>query len=195
MAVRELEPEILLGAYASGIFPMADHDGEILWFNPDPRAILPLDGVHVSRNLRKLCRSGKFEVVVDRDFPAVIQACAERPEGTWISPEFIEAYTRLHEMGFAHSVEARLDGGLAGGLYGVHLGGTFCGESMFYRVRDASKVALVGLVERMRRGGFTLLDVQFVTGHLRRFGAVEIPRKEYLRRLKIALSQPCRLAD
>jgi leucyl/phenylalanyl-tRNA--protein transferase len=195
MVVRELEPDILLGAYASGIFPMADHDGEVSWFSPDPRAILPLDGVHVSRNLQKLCRMGKFEVVVDRDFPAVIRACAEREEGTWISPDFIEAYTRLHEMGFAHSVEARLDGELAGGLYGVHLGGAFCGESMFFRVRDASKVALVRLVERMRRGGFTLLDVQFMTSHLRRFGAVEIPRTEYLRRLKIALSQSCRLAD
>ena len=195
MSLRELEPDILLSAYASAIFPMADEDGEIFWLSPDPRAVLPLEKFHVPRTLRQLCRSGKFEVAVDRNFPAVIHACADRTEGTWISPEIVEAYTRLHELGFVHSVETRRDGELVGGLYGVHLGGAFFGESMFYRVRDASKVALVGLVDRMRRGGFSLLDVQFTTRHLRRFGAIEIPRQEYLRRLKIALSQRGRLAD
>ena len=195
MPLHELEPEVLLGAYAEGIFPMADEEGRIMWFSPDPRAILPLDAFRVSRNLGRAYRSGKFAITVDRDFPAVIAACADRTEGTWISDDIVVAYTRLHEHGFAHSVETRLGGELVGGLYGVALGGAFFGESMFHQVTDASKVALIHLIERMAERGFSLLDVQFTTGHLQRFGAVEIPRDEYLRQLKFALSQSCHLAD
>lgn len=195
LSLPELDPATLIAAYAQGIFPMADDDGEIMWFSPDPRAILPLDAWHVPKSLGQIFRSGKFTVVVDQDFAAVIAACADRPEGTWISADIVGAYTRLHELGFAHSVEARLGGELVGGLYGVALGGAFFGESMFYRVTDASKVALVFLVERMKERGFSLLDVQFTTGHLERFGVVEIPRDEYLRRLEFALSQSCVIAD
>jgi len=191
----ELQPHILLGAYASGLFPMADEDGEIMWFSPDPRAVIPLEKFHVSRNLTKLCRSGRFDVTVDQDFPAVITACADREEGTWISADIIDAYVHLHGLGFVHSVETRVGGALVGGLYGLQLGGAFFGESMFHLVRDASKVALVALVRRLRRGGFSLLDVQVMTAHLKRFGACNIPRAEYLRRLKIALTQSCRIAD
>ncbi len=178
-------------AYANGIFPM-DVDGELCWFSPDPRAILPLDAFHVPRTLRQVVRQGRFEIRVDGDFAAVILACAERPiEQTWISEEIVAAYTRLHELGFAHSVEAWRDGELAGGLYGVALGGAFFGESMFHRRRDASKAALVALVERMKARGFSLLDVQWPTPHLRRFGVIEVPRREYLRRLRAALLLKC----
>ena len=192
---RELAPDILVSAYAQGIFPMGMDDGDLGWFSPDPRAILPLDRFRVSKNLRRRYASGKFAVTVNRDFAAVIAACAERDEGTWISPEIIEAYTRLHELGFAHSVEAWLNDALVGGLYGVTLGGAFFGESMFHRVTDASKVALVFLVERMKQRGFSLLDVQFLTEHLVRFGAQDIPREQYLRRLRLASSQTCRFAE
>lgn len=192
---RELQVDILLGAYGQGIFPMAVEDGEIEWFSPDPRAILPLNGFRISKNLRRRCASGRFEVTVDRDFAAVIAACAERPEGTWISPEIKEAYTKLHEFGFAHSVETRLDDSLVGGLYGVTLGGAFFGESMFHRVSDASKVSLVFLVDRMRERGFSLLDVQFSTDHLMQFGVLEIARERYIERLNFASSQTCEFAD
>ncbi len=191
----ELEPDVLLSAYASGMFPMADDDERIMWFSPDPRAVLPLDGFHASKNLRRLCRSARFEVTVDQDFEAVIAACADRRDGVWISGDIMDAYTRLHELGFAHSVETRLKGRLVGGLYGVSLGGAFFGESMFFRETDASKVALVHLVQRMTERGFSLLDVQFTTAHLRQFGVVEIARHDYLRALKIALSHPCVFAD
>ncbi len=189
----ELTPERLLHGYRCGIFPMADPDegDAIYWFAPDPRAILPLDAFHVPKNLAKLIRRETFEVSFDRDFEAVIRACAERPE-TWISEEIIRAYVALHRMGFAHSVECRREGALAGGLYGVSLGGAFFGESMFHRERDASKVALAHLVRRLRRGGFTLLDTQYTTAHLARFGVVEIPRAEYERRLADALRTPAR---
>ncbi len=195
MGLAELQPEILLGAYAEAVFPMADEGGEIMWFSPDPRAILPLDEFHVSKNLRRLCASGRFTVTVNGDFAEVIGACAERGEGSWISREIVEAYTRLHGLGFAHSVETRARDELVGGLYGVSLGGAFFGESMFHRARDASKVALVHLVGRLKARGFTLLDVQFTTDHLTQFGAVEIPRAEYVDRLKNALSQKCVFAD
>jgi len=191
----ELEPDTLLGAYASAMFPMADDEGGIMWFSPDPRAVLPLCGFHVSKNLRRRCRSARFEVTIDRDFPAVMAACADRQDGVWISHDIIEAYTRLHELGFAHSVETRLNGELVGGLYGVSFGGAFFGESMFFRETDASKVALVYLVQRMTEREFSLLDVQFTTAHLRQFGVVEIPRCDYLRELKIALSRQCVFAD
>ncbi len=189
-----LTPEILVAAYRQGIFPM-DVEGRLCWFSPDPRAILPLDGFHVSKTLRQLCRQGRFEIRINHGFRAVMEGCADREEGTWISPEIIEAYVVLHERGLAHSVEAWYEGELAGGLYGVALGGAFFGESMFHRRRDASKVALVHLVERLRERGYRLLDVQFTTPHLARFGAIEIPRTAYLRRLRAALAMECRFVD
>ena len=181
-----LTPDVLVAAYANGIFPM-DVDGTVQWFCPDPRAIIELDGFRVSANLARRYRSGRFEVRVNACFGEVIRACADREDGTWISPEIVEAYTELHELGVAHSVESWFEDELAGGLYGVALGGVFFGESMFHRQTDASKVAMVALVERMRDRGFTLLDVQFMTPHLERFGAIEIARAEYLDRLKAAL--------
>mgnify|MGYP000644122982 CR=1 FL=1 len=188
-----LTPELLVRAYASGAFPM-DVEGRIRWFSPDPRAILPLGSFHASRTLMQLYRSGRFEIRLNTAFREVMEACADRPEGTWISPEIIRAYVELHRLGLAHSFEAWRDGELAGGLYGVALRGAFFGESMFHRRTDASKVALVALVERMRRRGLTLLDVQFLTPHLQRFGAREIPRAAYLRRLRAALRQEVDLA-
>ncbi len=188
-----LTPELLVRAYAAGAFPM-DVEGRIHWFSPDPRAIIPLDGFHASRTLMQLYRSGRFEIRMNTAFREVIEACADRPEGTWISSEIISAYVELHRLGLAHSLEAWRDGELAGGLYGVALRGAFFGESMFHRRTDASKVALVALVERMRRRGLTLLDVQFLTPHLQRFGAREIPRAAYLRRLRAALRQEVDLA-
>jgi leucyl/phenylalanyl-tRNA--protein transferase len=186
-----LTPHLLIAAYSQGIFPMADEEGRISWYDPDPRAIIPLDAFHVPRRLARTVRSGRFEIRVDTAFRAVMEACAAPAPGretTWISPEMIDAYTALHQLGFAHSVEAWREGRLVGGLYGVALRGLFAGESMFSRETDASKVALVHLVERLRRGGFVLLDTQFlVGGHMRQFGAIEIPRREYKRRLAHAL--------
>jgi leucyl/phenylalanyl-tRNA--protein transferase len=188
---ERLTPELLIRAYCSGVFPMADHrDGRIGWYRPDPRAIMPLDTFHVPRSLRRTIRRGVFETTANLDFPGVIAACAAREE-TWISDEVIEAYTALHHLGLAHSVESWRDGRLAGGLYGVALGAAFFGESMFSRETDASKVALVALVERLRHRGYTLLDTQFMTSHLARFGAVEIRRRDYERRLAAALSLGC----
>lgn len=194
MGSLPLTPEVLVAAYAQGIFPM-DVDGQIQWFSPDPRAILPLDAFHVPDTLRRLCNQGKFEIRINERFREVMECCAARREGTWISAEIVAAYTRLHELRLAHSVEAYRDGELAGGLYGVALGGAFFGESMFHRRRDASKVALVHLVRRLRDRRYRLLDVQFTTPHLERFGAVEIPRAEYLRRLAAALNTDCRFCD
>jgi leucyl/phenylalanyl-tRNA--protein transferase len=190
----QLDPQMLLAAYCQGIFPMAHDDGEIYWYDPEPRSIIPLDGFHVSRRLARTVRNGGFEIRADTSFRAVMQACAEPAPGresSWISPEFVDAYTRLHMLGFAHSVEAWRGGRLVGGLYGVAIRGLFAGESMFSHERDASKVALVHLVERLRRGGFVLLDTQFVvTEHMRRFGTIDIPRAEYKRRLARALQVP-----
>ena len=191
----ELQPEIILGAYIEGVFPMADADGELAWLSPDPRALIPLDAFRASKNLLRRYRSGKFTVTINRDFRGVMQHCAQRSEGTWISPDIIDAYTRLHTMGFAHSVETRLDDRLVGGLYGLAIGGAFFGESMFHRATDASKIALVHLVHRMRERDYCLLDVQFQTPHLALFGAIEVSRRDYLRRLKIALSRTCVFAD
>ena len=181
----------LVRAYASGIFPMADEEGHVRWYRPDPRAILPLDAFHVPASLARVVRRGRFVVEADRDFEGVMRACAapatDRPE-TWISEELIAGYVTLHRYGLAHSIECRDESGeLVGGLYGVALAGAFFGESMFSRARDASKVALVHLVERLRAGGFDLLDVQFRTDHLSRFGVVEIPAAQYERRLEAAL--------
>ncbi|MBE7472519.1 MAG: leucyl/phenylalanyl-tRNA--protein transferase [Anaerolineae bacterium] len=191
----KLSPHLLLNAYSQGIFPMADEDGAIYWYDPDPRAIIPLDNFHVPRSLMRTIRRGQFEVRVDTAFRTVMKACAEPAPGrdiTWINQEIITAYSELHALGFAHSVECWRAGELVGGLYGVSLGGLFAGESMFSRATDASKVALVYLVERLRRGGFVLLDTQFMTDHLRRFGAVEIPRIEYQARLVHALKRRAR---
>lgn len=189
---QTLTPDLLLYGYARGVFPMADPDNDdaIYWYAPDPQGILPLDGFHVPKNLRKLVRQGRFEVTTDHAFEAVMRACAAPApdrETTWISEEIVNAYTELHRLGVAHSVECWQGSALVGGLYGVALGGAFFGESMFHDARDASKIALVHLVRHLRRGGFTLLDIQFVTPHLAQFGAVEVPRAEYLRRLDDAL--------
>ena len=185
-----LSADLLLAAYQAGVFPMADERGEVGWYAPDPRGVLPLDAFHVSASLARTVRRAPFRIRSDTDFAAVVAGCAEAAPGreqTWISREIAQAYTELHALGFAHSVECWHDGALVGGLYGVALGGAFFGESMFHRARDASKVALVHLVERLRAGGFVLLDTQMTTPHLERFGAVEIPRAEYERRLAEAL--------
>ena len=187
MKTLPLTPQVLVAAYANGIFPM-DIEGQIRWFSPDPRAIIPLDAFHASKTCLQACRRGRFEIRIDTAFEEVMRGCADRPDGTWISEEIVRGYCRLRELGLAHSVESWRAGELAGGLYGVAIGGAFFGESMFSRHRDASKVALVALVDRMRSRGFALLDVQFLTPHLQRFGAVEISRDEYLERLKDALA-------
>lgn len=190
----ELTAEEVLWGYTQGVFPMADNRGEINYYSADPRAIIELTTFHVPRTLRQAYRQGRFELAVNRKFQAAMEACADRPEGTWISPEIVRVYTELHEMGFAHSVEAYQDNELVGGLYGVSIGGAFFGESMFHLVSNASKVALVYLVERIIERGMALLDVQFMTEHLRQFGTVEIPRKVYLQRLAAALELPVRFA-
>lgn len=184
----DLQPDRLLNAYRQGIFPWYDEGEPILWWSPDPRAIFELDGFHASRRLQRTIRSGKFALTVDRDFAGVIRGCGDRAEGTWITSAMLAAYQELHRLGHAHSVEAWHEGQLAGGIYGVAIGGFFAGESMFTRVRDASKVALAFLVERLRQRGFQLFDIQFVTDHTVRLGAVEIPRKTYLKRLRQALT-------
>jgi len=179
----------LLGAYASGWFPMAVSPGEIRWHSPDPRGIIPLDTFHVPRRLARALRARSFEIRLDTAFRDVIVACSERTDsdGNWIDREIIDSYCNLHDEGHAHSVEAWQDGALVGGLYGVALGGAFFGESMFHRAADASKAALVALVDRLRARGYTLLDTQWVTGHLLQFGAVEISRRRYLRLLDAAV--------
>ena len=183
-----ITPTLLLRAYAAGVFPMAQSaDAEdIFWVDPKRRGILPLDGLHIPRSLARTLRRGGHEVAVDRDFEGVLDGCAWREE-TWINPEIRELYGTLHRLGYAHSVEVRMDGALVGGLYGVQLGAAFFGESMFSRRTDASKIALVHLVARLRAGGFTLLDTQFVTDHLRKLGAAEVSRDVYHRMLETAL--------
>lgn len=190
-APEDLTPDLLLYAYSQGIFPMGHDDGEIYWYDPDPRAIIPLDeNFHVPRSLARRIRQGGFTIRVDSAFRQVITACAQpapdRPT-TWITEPIIDIYCELQRLGYAHSVETWIDGALVGGLYGVALNGLFAGESMFSWVTDSSKIALVYLVEQLRRGGFVLLDTQFMTEHLRRFGTMEISRAEYQRRLHVAL--------
>lgn len=190
--MKDLTPNLLLRAYAAGIFPMADHAAadEIFWVDPDWRGVLPLDSFHLPRSLAKAVARDRFTVTIDRCFDAVVAACAASAPGrrsTWISSRIRDLYTGLHGLGQAHSVESWSGDTLVGGLYGVRLGGAFFGESMFSRATDASKVALVHLVARLQAGGFTLLDTQFVTGHLMRFGALEIPREAYRARLADAL--------
>jgi leucyl/phenylalanyl-tRNA--protein transferase len=188
----DLEPGTLLAAYRCGIFPMpvSAADEELLvWWSPDPRGVIPLDGLRVGRSLRRSC--ARFEVRVDSAFEAVVDGCADPARaGRWITPSIRDAYVGLHRLGWAHSVEAWDGDGLAGGLYGVAVGGLFAGESMFHRRTDASKVALVGLVDRLRGGGATLLDVQWVTPHLASLGAVEVPRTEYVPRVAEAIERP-----
>lgn len=187
-----LDPDTLLSAYAQGAFPMTDRDGVTRWYTADPRGILPLDQFHIPGTLRQLYKQKKFEIRINHDFETTMRGCMiNRAEGSWISEPLIAAYKRLHEIGFAHSVEAWRDGELAGGLYGVSLGGAFFGESMFHRVRDASKIALVGLVERLRERGFTLLDTQATTSHLLRFGCIEIPAEQYMKLLSEAIQKEC----
>jgi leucyl/phenylalanyl-tRNA--protein transferase len=175
-----IEADLLLAAYASGYFPMADsRRGAIGWYSPDPRAIIPLEGFKISRSLKQTLRKQRFEIHLDTAFEEVIRNCGDR-ESTWISEEIIQSYLNLYRLGFAHSVESWQGQKLAGGLYGVALGSAFFGESMFSRVRDASKIALVYLVEHLKKNRFELLDTQFITPHLRTFGAIEIPREDYL---------------
>lgn len=189
-ALAKIPAEILLRAYANGIFPMATPAGRIGWFSPDPRGILPLREFHIPHGLRRRLARNPFEIRVNTAFGEVLEGCADREE-TWIDETIRESYQNLHALGFAHSVEAWRDGRLAGGLYGVALGGAFFGESMFHRETDASKVALAALVDRLNERGFTLLDVQWTTPHLKTFGAVDISREEYLRRLEEALRLDC----
>ncbi len=189
----EITPQVLLKAYACGIFPMAEsaEDNALYWIEPERRGILPLDHVHVPRRLARTIRAGGFEVKIDHDFEAVIEGCAAPRSGrrsTWINGRIRGLYRELFALGHCHTVEVWQDGALAGGLYGVHLGRAFFGESMFSRARDASKIALVYLVARLKYGGFTLLDTQFVTGHLARFGAIEVSRQEFQRCLEAALA-------
>ncbi len=186
-SLRIIAPEVLLGAYASGYFPMAvGRSGDLRWYSPDPRAIFPIETFHIPRSLRQTLRKNVFSISIDSAFEEVMRNCASRDE-TWISEEIVQSYLRLFALGYAHSVEAWSGSTLAGGLYGVALGAAFFGESMFSRRRDASKVALANLVERLRARQFELLDTQFITPHLARFGAVEISRAEYLRRLRSAI--------
>jgi leucyl/phenylalanyl-tRNA---protein transferase len=185
----DLEPGTLLAAYRRGIFPWPDGEQRLLWWSPDPRAILPLDGFYESRRLRQKRRSGLFRVTRNAAFPQVIAGCAVRREGTWITTEMIEAYTRLYRLGWAHSVEAWSGEALAGGVYGVAVGGLFAAESMFHVRTDASKVALAELVEHLRERGFSLLDVQFLTPHLASLGAAEISRDDYLDRVDAEIAK------
>ena len=192
---QTIDPELLLRAYALGWFPMGTgRRGRIEWFSPDPRGILPIQTFHAPSRLRRVVRQSRFTIRIDTAFEAVMRACAHRDE-TWITEDIVASYVSLHRLGVAHSVETWQDDQLVGGLYGVALGGAFFGESMFHTATDASKVALVALVERLRDRGFVLLDTQWVTPHLAQFGGVEIPRADYLERLAAAITLPVRLID
>lgn len=189
-----IPPSLLLEGYRRGLFPMGMPDGSVQWFSPDPRGIIPLETFHTPRRLARAARSAAHEIRIDTAFAGVVQACAARPDGdgTWINQEIFDSYVSLHGLGAAHSVEVWQDGALAGGLYGVAVGCAFFGESMFHRATDASKLALMALVDRLRAREFTLLDIQWVTPHLEQFGAIEIPRKDYLKRLARAVDGGCR---
>jgi leucyl/phenylalanyl-tRNA---protein transferase len=188
-----IPPSLLVEGYRRGLFPMGMPDGSVQWFSPDPRGILPLEKSHFPSRLDRSARRAGFTIRVNTAFGDVISACAERPDGdgTWITQEIRDSYESLHDMGFAHSVETWRDGQLVGGLYGVAVGCAFFGESMFHRETDASKFALKGLVSRMISNGFRLLDIQWVTPHLKQFGAIEIPRQEYLRLLSRCVDGVC----
>ncbi|CAN5502659.1 leucyl/phenylalanyl-tRNA--protein transferase [soil metagenome] len=189
-----IDSELLLQAYRLGVFPMAMEDGEIRWFSPDPRAILPLESFHIPHGLKRERRRRQLEIRVDTQFEAVMRACAER-EDTWINQELIESYTQLHERGWAHSLEAWAAKELVGGLYGVAIGGAFFGESMFHRMTGASKICLWALIERMRERRFLLLDTQWLTPHLAQFGAKEISRALYLHLLNQVIDLPRKFGD
>jgi leucyl/phenylalanyl-tRNA--protein transferase len=186
----DLAPGTVLAAYRSGIFPWPDHTGQLLWWSPDPRAVLLPERFHESRSLRRKRRRGVFEVTMNRACAEVLAGCADRPQGTWITAKMRSAYLELNRLGWVRSFEAWRDGRLVGGLYGVAIGGFFAAESMFHRDTDASKVALAELVERCRRVGASLIDVQFLTPHLASLGAGEMPRAQYLERLRTALATP-----
>ena len=190
-----LRAESLVYAYAQGYFPMADVQNGLQWFNPDPRAIIPLDTYKPAKSLRPILNKGLFEIRVDTQFEQVMRACSmprSEDDGVWISEEMIVAYTELHRLGFAHSVEAYLDGQLVGGLYGVSIGAVFCGESMFSKVPNSSKVAFHYLIQVMNANQFELLDTQFINDNVLRYGAIEISRDTYLRRLAKALKKNCK---
>lgn len=188
-----LDPDLVLDAYRHGLFPWNDADEPVLWWSPDPRALLPLDGLHVSRRLGRTLRDRRWSVTRNRAFATVMQACSqERPEGTWIHPDMLTCYLELHARGVAHSLEVCWEGALVGGVYGVAVGGLFAAESMFHRRRDASKVALVHLVAHLRARGFEALDVQFETPHLARMGARSLPRAQYLEGLARWRESPVR---
>ena len=185
-----LEPETLLSAYQQGIFPWFDEDTPILWWSPDPRAILEFDNLYISKRLARTIRTNKFQVTFNQDFDAVVKGCTYRPEeGTWITPEVANAYGEFHRRGHAHSVEVWQQGVLVGGLYGVAIGGLFAGESMFSTVSDASKIALVALVSRLKEKGYQLFDLQIINEHTSMMGATEIPRIDYLARAKSAIKK------
>jgi leucyl/phenylalanyl-tRNA--protein transferase len=187
----DLTPDLLLNAYCQGIFPMAEDDGALAWYDPDPRAVLPLASFHVPRSLKRRMRKQDYEITINSGFREVMVQCAAPDTGresTWISEELIDLYTQIHDMGYAHSIETWMQGQLVGGVYGVSIGGFFAGESMFSRVTGGSKLALVGLVSHLKARGFMLLDIQFMTDHLKRFGAREIPRAHYKTQLAEALA-------
>lgn len=190
-----LSCDLVLRGYCAGLFPMGTDDDGIDWYSPDPRCIFELDAFHVPKTLQKTVRRGIFEIRVNTSFDEVITACGQRDDGTWISPRIARIYSELHQRGFAHSVEAWKEGVLAGGLYGVAIGAAFFGESMFHRVTDSSKVALVALVERLRARDYRLLDTQWSTPHLARFGAVNVPRDDYMQRLHTAIALRRAFAD
>lgn len=184
----DLSPGMLLRAYSEGVFPWFSAGDPVLWWSPDPRAVIELEHLHVPRRLARTIRSDKFTVTLNQCFERVMRACGEsRPDGTWVTEEMVSGYVALHRAGFAHSLEVWQGDVLAGGIYGVAIGGLFAGESMFHAVRDASKVALVKLVERLNERGFVLFDVQMTTSHTERFGARNIPRDQYLRRVAAAI--------
>jgi leucyl/phenylalanyl-tRNA--protein transferase len=193
--IKIIDPQFLCAAYCNGYFPMADpNTGEINWYSPDPRTIFDLNEFHIPRSLKLTLKKKEYEIRINKKFEEVMRACAEREE-TWISETIIQSYIQLHQLGHAHSVETWKDGKLAGGLYGGAIRGAFFGESMFSRLRDASKIALVNLVMRLKERGFTLLDTQYLTSHLEKFGAREIPRNEYLIQLEESLTKSCSFID
>ncbi len=190
----DLAPATLLRAYRDGVFPWFNPDDPILWWSPDPRAIIEIGQVYRSRRLARTMRSPRFEVSIDSAFRQVMLGCADRAEGSWITDAILESYCQLHELGYAHSVEVWHQGRLVGGTYGVAIGAFFAAESMFHYVTDASKVALVSLDRLLQQRGFLLLDIQIISDHTRRMGAIEVPRTEYLRRLRLACREPARWA-
>jgi leucyl/phenylalanyl-tRNA--protein transferase len=187
----KLDVSTLLSAYSQGAFPMADASGRLGWFTANPRCILPLDAFHVPRSVRQLVARNVFEIRINHDFETVMRACMNARRHSWITEELVNAYVNLHRAGHAHSVEAWRNNHLAGGLYGVTLGAAFFGESMFHTQPNASKVALVWLVNRLRERGYELLDSHTTSAHLLKFGAMEVPEHEYIRRLKHALTREC----